>query len=404
MLFCHLLLGKDFPVKTAPDRYLHASIRVDLDRKMVFVAGPRQVGKTTLARSFEEVWQPSAYWNWDQRDDRRKMVAGRLPPDSQLLILDEVHKYAKWKTLVKGIWDKRPSGLRVVVTGSSRLDVYRRGGDSLQGRYHAYRMHPFSVREVSGAGVPDEPPDIFRVDSRPLAGLHELLEFGGFPEPFLTQDRLTARRWHKERFERVFREDIRDLESVRSLSLIEVLAQMLPERVGSPFSHQSVAGDLDVSPATVRNWMELLCRNYYVFRVPAYHGNLARAIKKESKYYLWDWSEVAVEGPRLENLMASHLHKYCHFIEDAYGWTMGLWHVRDRQGREVDFLVTRDRKPWMLVECKRSVDRNLGQLRYFAERLAVPACFLVTLDEADFFDRDTSVRVIPARRFLAALV
>jgi predicted AAA+ superfamily ATPase len=327
-----------------------------------------------------------------------------LPPDVDLLILDEVHKYPKWKSLVKGIWDKRPAGLRVIVTGSSRLDVYRRGGDSLQGRYHAYRLHPFSLCEMSGSSVPPEPPDLFRVESKMLSGVEELLRFGGFPEPLFAQNQLAVRRWHKERFERVFREDIRDLEPVRSLALIELLAQMLPDRVASPFSHQSVAGDLDVSPVTVRNWMELICRNYYAFRVPAFHGNFARAIKKECKYYLWDWSEVPAEGPRFENLIASHLLKYCHFVEDAYGWAMGLWHVRDRMGHEVDFLLTRDRKPWVLVECKRSADRNFGRLRYFAERLAVPASFLVTLDAADFIDSDSGIRVIPAGRFLAALV
>jgi predicted AAA+ superfamily ATPase len=390
-------------MKKATVRYLYATLRADLDGKMAFVAGPRQVGKTTLARAFENLWQPAAYWNWDQRDDRRRMVAGHLPPDHQLLILDEIHKYPRWKTLVKGLWDKRPPGLHVIVTGSSRLDVYRRGGDSLQGRYHAYRLHPFSLGEVVGGAVPPEPPDVFKAEAKMVSGIEDLLQFGGFPEPFMAQSRLAQRRWHKERFERVFREDIRDLESIRSLGLVETLAQMLPERVGSPFSHQSMAGDLDVSPATVRNWMELLCRNYYIFRVPAYHGNLARAIKKESKYYLWDWSEVAQEGPRFENLMASHLLKYCHFVEDAYGWTMGLWHVRDRQGREVDFMITRDRKPWMLVECKRGAGRNLNQLRYFAKRLAVAACFQVTLAGDDYIDRDTGVRVIPAGRFLAAL-
>jgi len=243
--------------------------------------------------------------------------------------------------------------------------------------------------------------DFSQSDARNLT---ELYRFGGFPEPLLEGSERTLLRWQNERFERIFREDIRDSENVRLLSQVELLGALLPTRVASPLSLSSMSEDVQTSPKSIISWMDLLCRNYYCFRVMPYHHRLERALKKESKYYLWDWSEIESEGGRFENMIASHLLKFCDFYRYVYGLKTKLWYIRDRQGREVDFLITWGEKPWFMVECKLTRGTT-GGLNYFSQRLDVLQKFLVTLDESHhYLDRKTGVQVIPASRFLMALV
>ena len=221
------------------ERYLGSAVSEDLAQKMVFLGGPRQVGKTTLGELVAAHCKHPCHLNWDSRSHRRTIMDGQWSPDCDILIFDEIHKYRRWKTLVKGIWDTRSPGLKIMVTGSSRLDVYRRGGDSLQGRYHYYRLHPFTLHELSGGSLPavdagaTPPPLEF---GPPGTGLEHLMKFGGFPEPCLAGNERTLRRWQRQRFERVFHEDIRDVETVHALSEMELLGAMLPERVAAPLS------------------------------------------------------------------------------------------------------------------------------------------------------------------------
>jgi len=389
-------------------RYLEEIIRQDLPEKMVFLDGPRQVGKTTLAKMVGDSFESSTYLNWDHRPHRESITKLTLPEKPGLLILDEVHKYPRWKSLVKGVWDTRTGGEGIIVTGSSRLDTFRRGGDSLLGRYRHFRLFPFSLREInSGSPIapmfPESPPDI---DTGTKGdGLDALLHFGGFPEPLLSENERALRRWRKERFERVFRDDIREMENIRFLSQIELLASMLPARVASPLSLNSLAEDLEVGSGTVKNWMDLLCRNYFVFRVPPYHKRIERALKKSAKYYLWDWSEIRDEGARFENLVAVHMLKYAHFMQDSYGIPVELFYLRDTAKREVDFLLTWENRPWMLVEAKLRHGDSLTALNYFARRLEVNKKFVVCEDGGkDHMDRKSGVRVVPASRFLMGLV
>jgi predicted AAA+ superfamily ATPase len=389
-------------------RYLENLVREDLERKMVFIGGPRQVGKTTLARQISGEARVPAYFNWDDRRHRKAILGAEWPPETDLIVFDEIHKSPKWKGMIKGIWDTREHGERIIVTGSSRLDVFRRGGDSLLGRYHYYRLHPFSLCEMNSREPPAptftaDPPDL--VFGKEGADLELLFRMGGFPEPLLSGSERILRRWQRERFERVFREDIREIEGVRALSQIELLAALMPERVASPLSMLALSEDIEVSPKTVKAWIELLCRNYYIFRVPPYHRRLARALKKEAKYYLWDWSEVRDEGARFENLVASHLLKFCHFHSDGHGTRVELHYIRDLEKREVDFLVTWEKRPWFLVECKLGAGGAASSLARFGERLGVPLRTLVTLEgKEDFLDKASRVRRIPASRFLMALV
>lgn len=375
----------------------------DLAEKMVFVSGPRQVGKTTLAKQVLDRL-PGAYLNWDNRADRRRILRAEWPVPPALVVLDELHKYRRWKPFIKGEYDKHRSELAFLITGSARLDLYRRGGDSLQGRYHHYRLHPLSVAEVaSGHAKPPMPLDRIRISNVEGGSeiVEQLMRFGGFPEPFLRADTRVHRRWLKERFERVIEEDVRDVSNLPDMTFITQLAEMLPARAGSLLSLNSLREDLEASHRGVSHWMNVLEMLYYGYRVPPFHGKLTRSIKKEPKLYLWDWSEVPDAGPRFENLIGSHLLKFCHHLQDAEGYKAALWYLRDKDRREVDFLVTIDRKPWFAVEVKMSPSRD-SHLSYFGERIGIPQLFCVSLAAQESHISDGIIHV-SAARFLGSL-
>ncbi|MBI5499598.1 MAG: ATP-binding protein [Deltaproteobacteria bacterium] len=348
--------------------------------KMAFLAGPRQVGKTTIARQIlAGAPDDGLYFTWEDPAFRRtwmKDPASLVPrrvAGTPVIVLDELHKAPQWKNRLKGLWDLRGEEARIVVTGSARLDVFRRGGDSLVGRYFLFRAHPFSLGELGEATV--APADLPAAVARSAPGrpdeLAVLLEHGGFPEPFLKRDAAFTSLWRRTRTERLVREDLRDLNRVAEISLVEAAVSLLPERVGSPFSMKSLAEDLEVSPSTIKRWMEWLSRVYLVHRVPPYDRSVARSLKKQPKVYFWDWSEVPEPAARFENLVAGHLLKAVHAWTDSGLGTFDLRYVRDKEKREVDFLLLRDRRPWMLVECKTSDTAPSAHLLRFADVLGV---------------------------------
>jgi predicted AAA+ superfamily ATPase len=252
---------------------------------------------------------------------------------------------------------------RIVVTGPARLDYYRKGGETLAGRYRYLRLHPFSLGELNPSAT--------------VAELDALLRFGGLPEPLFRQDEDQHRPWQRERLARVIREDLRDLERVREISLVEQLVDLLPERVGSPLSIANLRQDLEVDHKTVERWLQILENLYVAFRVAPFGAPRIRAVKKERKLYLWDWSQVPDPAARFEHLVASQLLKYCHLMEDTRGWSMELRFLRDTDKREVDFVVLKDGKAQFAVECKTG-ERALGPaVRSFAERTPIPRFFQV---------------------------
>lgn len=365
-------------------RYLEASVAADLADKMVFIGGPRQVGKTTLALSLlgESQNETSpAYLNWDVLADREAILSERLPPNQKLVIFDEVHKYARWRNFMKGLFDKHKSVVSFIVTGSARLDYYRKGGDSLQGRYHYYRLHPFSIMECG------------RSANQALA--EHLLKFGGFPEPHLKSSEQFHRRWMREQSARVLREDLRDIENVREVSMLELLLSHLPACVGSPLSVNNLSRLLQVAHESVERWLAIFERLYVCYRVPPFGAKRIRAVRKEQKLYFWDWSRVPNEGPRFENMVAGHLLKYCHFVEDTEGYDMELRFLRDTDKREVDFVVLRDGCPEFAVECKTGERSVSPACRYFRERTDIPRFYQVHLGAADFGNAETGTRVLP---------
>jgi predicted AAA+ superfamily ATPase len=365
-------------------RYLEGAIERFLEKKMVFLGGPRQVGKTTLCLSFLDppTIENPAYMNWDDLRDKKALKNGELP-STELVVLDEIHKFKHWRNLVKGFYDKKKNIQKFLVTGSARLDYYRRGGDSLLGRYRYVRLHPLSVAELG------------------LRSTHEmtsLLQFGGFPEPYFAQDETEWKLWSQERVYRIVNDDIRDLESVRDISSIELLAENLPERVGSPLSVNNIANDLSVNYRTAENWIKILERVYYCFRITPFGSTRINAVKKEKKLYLWDWSQIESAGAKFENLVACHLLKYCHFLEDTQGEKLELRFLRDLEKREIDFVVLKNKKPLFAVECKTGEKKMSEHLRYFKERTDIPMFYQVHLGERDYSPEER-IRVLPFTTF-----
>lgn len=387
------------------NRYLEDIVIQDLRSKMVFIGGPRQVGKTTLSKEMiAKNFEFSRYYNWDYQPDRKKLLGGELPGEPGLIIFDEIHKHRKWKNLIKGIYDVHKDKYQIIVTGSARLNVYRKSGDSLQGRYHYYTLHPFSVAEMENIKNSWQPYTEIKFSSQNYqTTLNALYEYGGFPETIITQDKTTLRRWHNEKLERLFREDIRDIENIRDINNMKLLGDLLPIKIASQLSINSLREDLEVSHRAVTSWLNILESFYYHFRVYPYSAKSIRSIKKEPKIYLVDWSEIENEGARFENLIASHLLKYTNYLFERDGYKSGLFYLRNVDKKEVDFLVTIDNKPWFAVEVKLSETSPSKNLVYFKDRLKIPFNFQVVKQEGIDFIKD-EVRVISANKFLSGLV
>ncbi len=359
---------------------------------MVFVTGPRQVGKTTLARSLPGA--EAGYLNWDIAEDRERILRRQLPA-AGLWVFDEIHKYRDWRNYLKGLYDasvaREPArtGRRILVTGSARLDAYRFGGDSLQGRFHLLRLHPLSAAELG---------------LRKTVELQDLLQLGGFPEPYLGGSEVEARRWSREHRTLLIREEVTSLERIQDLGRLELLMLRLPELVGSPLSINAVREDLQLSHKTVAAWLAVFERLYAVFRLSPFGAPTIRAVKKQQKHYHVDWSVVPEDPPRFENLVASHLLKWVHHQQDTQGLDLELRYFRDTDGREVDFIVTDGRRPVLCVECKWADGRLDKSLRYFKVRFPECEAWQVSATGTKDYVTPEGIRVAPALELLGRLV
>jgi len=387
------------------------------NRQMAFLSGARQVGKTTTSLQASSEVPIHFYFNWDNEDHRKLIVEGPeaiareaglnlLHSSLPILVFDEIHKYRNWKRFLKGFFDTYEKKCRVVVTGSARLDVYKRGGDSLMGRYLLYRVHPLSVREIVDPRLPlqeiQQPLEIEAGD------FEALLEYGGFPEPYLKRSRPFFHQWRRLRTEQLFREEIRDLSRIQETSQIQLLAEILQEEASHSLNQSGLAAKIKVSAPTLHRWMELLKSLYFCFTIQPWSKNLSRSLIKEPKVYLWNWALIEDAGARLENFVASHLYKAVQFWTDRGLGDYGLYYLRDKEKREVDFLVTRDKKPWFLVEAKASGHQGISRwLYYYQEKLKVPHAFQIGFDlpyvDQDCFTAEGPV-IVPAKTLLSQLI
>ena len=336
-------------------RYLSDFIAADLDKKITLLSGPRQSGKTTLSKALP--FNSIEYFNFDEVGQRRQVISKNWSRKADLLIFDELHKMTKWKSWNKGIYDTEGVRPRILVTGSARLEVFRKGSDSLAGRHFLYRMHPLSVAELQGIDHPED-------------ALEGIMSRGGFPEPYFSKSEIDSKRWRISHLDVILRQDLLDLEQVKNIVGVETLVELLANRVGSTISFRNLAQDLQVTPQTVQRWVILLERLFVIFVVRPYSKNLARALLKEPKIYFYDTGRVSeAGGAKLENVVACALLKRANFLTDTQGSKCELYYLRDREKREVDFLTTKDSKPEFMVEVKTSDDQFSPSLRYFSERL-----------------------------------
>jgi hypothetical protein len=388
------------------ERRIARVLSADLRRKMVLLSGPRQCGKTTLVQALAAEGG-GAYYSWDAAPDRLAIQKRALDFGRDLWVFDELHKFRRWRNFLKDLSDSYRRKKRILVTGSARLELYGRGGESLQGRYFGHHLHPVTYSELHGlpfrtAGEIPRLPNL-----PPRAPLDDLMRLGGFPEPLLSGSEREAARWRLAYGERLVREEVNSLERVREIERLELLYDRLSDVAGGVLSINSLRQDLEVSFETVRSWIAILERLDAVFRVPPYGPPRVKSVKKEQKLYFWDWTRCPSEGARFENLVALHLLRATDWAADVEGEKISLRFFRHREGHEVDFVLLRGGKPWMAIETKAGHDDLAPGLRYFTERAQPAFAFQVVMRNAR--ERRlpdigrAEVRIVTAARLLANL-
>ncbi len=368
-------------------RTIHDATIDFLEEKIVLLTGPRQVGKTFFTKSLMHSFE---YLNFDHADGRAIIKQMSWDRSKELIVLDEIHKMKNWKRWLKGIYDVDGIPPALLATGSARMDVYRKGGDSLAGRHYLLRLLPLSIKEVDA--------------KHPKEVLEALMQFGGFPEPFLSGSTRKSKLWRKGHLDIILREDLLDLEKVRDIKSIELLVDLLAARVGSSISYASLAQDLQVSPHTIKHWIEILENLYVIFVVRPYSKKLSKSIRKETKIYFHDVARVTAEaGARLENIVACHLLKRNYFLSDTEGEKMQLFYLRDKEKREIDFLTTRNDQVEWLIEVKTGEKNLSNHLKYYHERLLPKNSYQLVYNLNRTSEFPNGIRIVPVDDFLAKL-
>jgi len=340
-------------------RYLENHLKQSLSQKIVLLSGPRQCGKTTVSK---QLYKEFDYLNFDAAEDRLAIKDKSWDRDKTLIIFDELHKMRDWKRWIKGVYDKEGIKPHLIVTGSAKLDTYRKVGDSLAGRYFPFRLYPFDLKEVAHYDPNLSAEEIFNT----------MWHCGGFPEPFLKGSETYYKRWRRTHLDIILRQDLIDIYAVRDIKSIETLVQLLKNRVGSGISYANLARDLERDINTIKRWLIMLENLYVIFRVIPYSKNVARSLLKEPKFYFYDIAQVEEEGARLENLVALSLLKELHYLEDTEGVSGNLHYLRTKDGKEIDFLICLDAKPALMIEVKNSEDNLSPAFNHFLPALKTP--------------------------------
>ncbi len=387
-----------------------------LDRhKMAFISGPRQCGKTTLSKMF--LSDQSLYFNWDQLKFRQQWIKNpselaekALKHKNPRIAIDEIHKNRRWKTQLKGFYDEYGDKIEIVVTGSARFNVYRKGGDSLLGRFLHFHLLPFSLSEFTQTKIANFRDFSEFISSSEISSgrkgreeVQALLKFGGFPEPLLSGREDILQLWQRNRIDLLIQQDLRDLSRIVELSQVEVLASLLPMKVGSPLSVQSLREDLEVAFTTVKRWLHFLEALYFHFEVRPYSKSIVRSLKKEPKLYLYDWSSIEDTGARFENMVAIHLLKLCQHWSDLGKSDLELFYLRNKEKNEIDFIIQKNKKPWFTVEAKLNQVHLDPKYQVFQKQLNVPHFQIVAEPGISrVFKTDTGIaRVLSFDRFFS---
>lgn len=370
------------------ERYQKSLILRDLEKKMVLIAGPRQAGKTTLAKELAKDFKSFVYLNYDSLEDRKIIMKEGWLPSVELIMLDEIHKMPKWKNYLKGIYDTKEEHQKILVTGSARLEIFHRVGDSLAGRYFLHHLLPLSLAECHKVGLEYE--------------IDRFLERGGFPEPFLADNLIDANRWRLQYVSSLLREDVLDFDNIQNLNAIRLVFELLREKVGSPISYTSIAEDAAIAPNTVKKYIQILEALYVVFRITPYSKNIARSLLKEPKIYFFDTGLVKGDaGAKFENFIASSLLKSVYAEIDYLAEECALHYLHTKERQEVDFALVRNGKIEKMIEVKYH-DASLSQpLLYFHDKYKIPGVQIVKELKRERIDQ--GIEIIRAERFLKSL-
>lgn len=379
-------------------RYLSDLIARDLAKKMVLITGPRQVGKTTLARALGDRFSNPLYLNYDQLADRLRIQNSDWPTTHGYVVLDELHAMPDWKAYLKGLFDTKPATQALLVTGSARLDTFRQAGESLAGRYFRWRLHPFSVREFL--------PQV----ANPDQALETLMRFGGFPEPLFDGTTSGRRRWQNQYFTDLVREDVLEFSRIHEVRAMRQLVELLRSRTGSPLSFDSLGRDLGISAKTVRSYVQILEALHIVFLVTPFHRNVARALAKAPKLYFYDWAylddspaDATTSGARFENLVACHLLKHAQFLNDSEGTLLKLHYLKTTSGKEIDFVLVNEKgDPTHFIEVERGDAKPGYAIREMHHAHPQATSVQLVMRTPHAFDAQ-GVQVRPAAQWLAEL-
>ncbi|MGM0426585.1 MAG: ATP-binding protein [Thermodesulfobacteriota bacterium] len=399
--------------------YIRIWQELSAHKPMIFLVGPRQAGKTTLAHLISRSFPNHVYFNWDIADQRVEFLQKpaffttmeRQDTSTPLVIFDEIHKYKEWKNYLKGIYDQFHKEYRFLVSGSGRLDIYQKGGDSLAGRYFLFHLWPFTIAELADRSRDMDsflrnPFQMEMADRNTLQEIWQgLSELSGFPAPYLTGRKTNYRRWTNTYSRQLIREDIRDLTDIKSIGELESLYFLLPSRVGSPLSIPSLASDLKVSYNSVQSWLAVFELFFLTFTIGPWTRRIARAIQKERKTYLWDAPRVKDPGTRFENMVAIELYRAVNGWNDMGYGAFSLHFIKNKDQQEVDFIIANDGDPVILIEAKRADVEPSKALRKFQDFLKTPAVQLV--EDAGGYrvipNGDQSILVAPACQWLSTL-
>lgn len=401
-------------------RILYENIwgRLSSHKQMVFIAGPRQAGKTTFTQILAKDYNNSLYFNWDILEEKRKLIENpsfyeevhRKDNSLPLIVFDELHKYSNWKNYLKSVYDRDKGNYKFVVSGSGRLDMYQKGGDSLAGRYFIFYLWPFTLAELGGNNLTFEqflsnPIEVRAFPNKIQPIWNKLSQFTGFPDPYFDGTNEFYRIWSNTYRKQLLREDIRDLASLRSIEDVEILFSLLPSKVGSPLSMASLSRDIHVSFDSVRNWIEIFENFFMVFRIAPWSRKISRAITKEKKLYLFDYAGIDSPAAKFENMVALELFRAVSNWNDLGLGNFSLHYLRNRDREEVDFLISNNNNPLLLIETKLSDDYASKSLIKFQKLLNIPAVQLVNRNDICKLvsNNNLEIMIISANHWLSLL-
>lgn len=367
-------------------RSIDKTVIEDLKKKIVLVVGPRQVGKTTFSKS---IIKPFEYLNYDSEKDRASILKQLWSRDKELLIFDEIHKMRNWKKWLKGLYDTQTSGQKILVTGSARLDIAKKMGDSLAGRHFTFHLMPLDLKELRKINTPQINFDL-------------LMQYSGFPEPFFEKSRRFHLNWQKSHSDLIIKQDLISSENVRDIASIELLVSMLRTRIASPFSCNNVATDLQKNPRTIQQWMNHLENLFLIFKIKPYSKNVARSVLKEPKYYFFDYTRIDDDpGAQLENFVALSLKKEVHYLNEVLGIESELFYLKQKGAKEVDFFIKRKNLPPVLIEVKKADAEISSSFKVFNKFFTEPVQIQLVQDHIKNYSNKDGVRVMGVVDYLS---